>query len=47
MRDVLKDTGMDVKLLDDDATLEDIQALARKTGRLDQLDKLTRKLVKK
>ena len=45
MRGVMGRSGMDAKLLDSDATLEDIQALARKTGRLDQLSKLTRDLV--
>ena len=47
MADVLERSGMDAKLLDTDATLEDIRALAASTGRLDQLDRLDRKLVVK
>ena len=47
MRDVLKDAGLDMQLVDKDATLADIQALARRAGRLDQLKLLDRKLVVK
>ena len=45
MEQVMKDSGMDAKLVDEDATLADIQAIAREAGRLDQLGKLRRELV--
>ena len=45
MRGVLERSGMNANLVDEDATLEDIRALAQKTGRLDQLERLTREMV--
>ena len=47
MRQVIEDAGMDATLLDVDASLADIQSIARGAGRLDQLGKLRRTLVVK
>ncbi len=47
MKHVVKDSGMDATVLDTDATLADIQAIARQAGRSDQLSKLRRDLVVK
>jgi hypothetical protein len=47
MRQVLKDSGMNAELVDKDATLAEIQAIARDAGRADQLGQLRRELVVK
>ncbi len=47
MQQVIKDSGMNAKVVDKDATLDQIRAIAGRTGRLDQLSKLKRDLVVK
>ena len=47
MQQVVEDTGMDATLIDKDATLADIQSIARRAGRAGQLGRLRRELVVK